>query len=324
LQVVAPDDPQRRRRDELVSHHDLDGDARRRRGPRPWNRGDRRGGVAPAIAWWPIAVLAASGCNALLGLEPTRLGDAGEAGDDAALPDAAASDTGVLSAFSADDAHRAAARFGPPAEVCDALVAGDGCTASVCVPDAPPGRPHAGLITVAGDGALVLLSPGEDGEYPMVTGAGPLYGEGQLVTFSAPGAEVPAFIESVRAPAVIVLGEAWLPALHEDSEPLIPRTGFELTWPAGQDGSWLTLSLVADGGDGRGSWRLACRFPAGTGRAAVPGALLDEAPAGPAVLDLEVKAEVEQTIGDHRVVFRAGVPALRVDRARVGGTVRIP
>src|SRR5262249_38766210 len=101
-----------------------------------------------------------------------------------------------------------------------------------------------------------------------------LFSGGETVTFTAAGADVPAFTASVAMPSKLQITS---PAKPSDSSPVLAvdrEQGFAFSWSGGGSGQAM-ISLFDSSGA-----RVTCSYPAASGSATVPAAALAQLGAG--------------------------------------------
>lgn len=281
---------------------------------------------------WTAGLLVLGGCNAIFGLAPTQLGDDAGGTSDGGVPDAAAASadayppelTGTIGAISekfvdsmgAQEAGFViAASIGHPAQPCNTLIDVGDCTAFLCSAGTDPGPwPDAGTIEILGANAAALV-PNTDGSYTtMYNSTTGLFAEGNPVTFSAPGAQVPMFMQVVTSPMGVDFQQSALPVGNAITT-ITRASGYDLTWTPVPSGTVLFGVVGSNGAVMR------CFFPASRGSGRVePQALLALPTGAGGAQAIVVENQVIQ-VGSYRLTFAASVCARNADGNWVNGSV---
>ena len=158
----------------------------------------------------------------------------------------------------------------------DCVVVTEGpCVVTSCTPSdggvASP-APTAGVIDVAGGVEPVQLTPGGDGKYTAVQGTKSLFDGGEVLTYTAAGADVPAFQDTVKAPEQITVS---LPAPVTPPAKLVVShsSDLKMAWTGGGQSPVKVMIAV-------GSTSLGCTFDVASGAGSIPAAALAHLPAG--------------------------------------------
>jgi hypothetical protein len=125
----------------------------------------------------------------------------------------------------------------------------------------------AGLVTIAGTRELVSLPPSSSLTYGTFQSLDVLWAGGETLTFSATGADVPAFTDSIIAPAQMQITSATvMPPPSQVDDPIIDKSqDFTVTWAAPSFGMVeITMS------DPVVEHQLRCKFEASAGTATIP------------------------------------------------------
>jgi hypothetical protein len=164
-----------------------------------------------------------------------------------------------------------------------------------------PAYPSAGHLTVTG-AATVEVDP-TMGQY-FVFGTGELYVEGGAVTFTAAGAEVPAFSQMVNAPSFLTV------SAPDVAAPLaIPRaTDLALTWSSAPSATDVIVQL--SGMDAAGRATVTCSYDSSTASVTVPSAALMAIPAGTGTISISTTAVATTRAGAWQIEVRAGFTAI--------------
>lgn len=143
------------------------------------------------------------------------------------------------------------------------------------VPSCDP-IPSAGAITVSGSvfGALAM-TPNPNGTYTPVlmasTGA-PVVADGEILTFSAPGADVPAFQQSVIAPGCVAMTVPGSPDGGSEYGSYVISTAADLqiSWTGGESEAFVGVTLTGGQRNGASYVSVSCSFDATLGQGTIP------------------------------------------------------
>src|SRR4051812_14551963 len=159
----------------------------------------------------------------------------------------------------------------------------------------------AGDLTVGGFGMtamLQLITSGMfAGQYSVYMQYMPMFFGGEALTFSAVGAEVPAFGGEVTAPAQLVISKPAHTQLR-----LQRVEDLALGWTGGGAGE-LRVSLAVQ--QMTSTPGVDCAFAANLGGGIIPSAALQTLPSGSGVLTLSVVSESDVAAGDWQVAITA-------------------
>jgi hypothetical protein len=179
----------------------------------------------------------------------------------------------------------------------------------------PPEAISAGTITITGAAApMIVLAPAADQTYAPLMSTTPLFSGGESVTFSAAGAAVPVFTESITTPAKATIT---VPAEPPASAPFLivnRAQDFTVSWSGGGSGQ---LQVALNSEDG--SQRLFCRFAASAGTGKLPSAALSLLPSGTGGFAMASIAVAVHVAGDWAVDVSAYFNAVWPDASIVSG-----
>jgi hypothetical protein len=190
------------------------------------------------------------------------------------------------------------------------------CSVSTCTANdktaTPP--PNAGTITIT-DGAMfnVTLTAAPGQPYTTQAGAtGSIVGA-ELVSVSAAGGDVPAFMTSIAVPRVITLSA---PALDESGVGTVPASGdLVLTFDnRAADGETETKLHVLQSSGLKSN--LYCQLPTESGTATIPGAALDKVRGAGGQLLLLVARAKQVPAGDFAVNVIAFMSAMNTAKSK--------
>lgn len=270
--------------------------------------------------------LALGGCNAIFGLDPTRLGADGATAPDADTTPADAYPaelTGTIYAFSASYQHAgvtivglgASALFGHPASTCTSPVFAGDCEAEQCTSPVDPGPwPDAGRVDIIGT-STVSMTPNPDGSYPYASSSvSTLFADGQQVSFTGAGGTIPAFTATFAAPVSVTFQPNALPAPGLPAT-LVRANGMDLTWPPA---SGLVVVAIVEG-----TSQMVCRFPAERGSGRLEPTTLATLPAGDAMMQSVVVTREDVVAGEYHLALVPEVCARRADGDWVDGPLTL-
>lgn len=206
----------------------------------------------------------------------------------------------------------ASASFYTSAGSCSVMETIGPCDVSQCTSGAPAGQMSAGAITITGAQQAITLTPMLDKSYAQFTTmAAPLYAGGASITFSAAGADVPAFSQTLTMPSKTTITSPAEPATR-----LMVARGAEysLAWSGGGAGI-VQVMLFASNPD----VRLFCRFPASGGTGKVPVAALMKLPAGDGGFAIGAVNREAKVAGDYEVEISGYFNAVWPDSSIVSG-----
>lgn len=166
------------------------------------------------------------------------------------------------------------------------------CAVRTC-PATPPAGASAGTITVTGAAAPVSLVP--QGTNYATLGTPDLYQGGEMLTYAAAGADVPAFTGDL-----VVTSQAQLTAPEitpTSADVVVDRTkDLAVTWTGGSGEITVAISANADP-----MHVVSCRFPASSGADSVPAAALAMLSTGAAVMSFIPTSRKLVVAGDYGV-----------------------
>jgi hypothetical protein len=173
----------------------------------------------------------------------------------------------------------------------------------------------AGSITVSG-GSIpsgTVLTKDDGGIYSMMAvGMDVVVKNGDTITVSATGGDVPAFtaLKVVAAPSYMLTS----PPCSTDCGPLDRTTDLPVTWTGLNDGKIHITLFTASGGP---SQTIACDFPASDGKGTIPTSLLSKLPStGSVGVNVESLNDAQTVPGDYGVT-------LHFQGDNTGGTMTI-
>lgn len=265
---------------------------------------------------YAIVILAACGGG---GGDGDGGGDDGGGGPDAARP----TKSGFVFLQSYDAMNQpgmptrggaASAGFFDSAGACTSMQQIGACKLAMCSTSPPTNAASAGTVTIAGAAMPITLAPRGDDTYAQLTVMTSLFSGGESITFSAAGAEVPAFSQALTMPSKATITS---PAEPPQDSPflIVDRTrDFTVAWAGGGSGE-LQVSLFGT----TGGPTLTCRFPASAGTATVPSAALMMLPAGMGGFAMAAIAETDVVAGDYGVTLSGYFNAVWPDNSIVSG-----
>lgn len=163
------------------------------------------------------------------------------------------------------------------------------CEVFQCTRTAPPAA-SAGAITISGASQPITLMPSVDKTYQTMNAPKPLFTGGELVTFAAAGADVPAFSKSLTMPSQIMITSPTKPS----SSMIINRAqDFTVLWSGGGTGI-LEIGLVTTSSEEA----VFCRFDASASTGTIPSTALQLLPAGAGTFSMTSIAEAKHVVGD--------------------------
>lgn len=242
-------------------------------------------------------------------------GDDGPAGD-AALP----THTGFVSIQSYDAMNvpgmptrggSTSAGFFTGGQYCTTLQTVGPCTLQQCTTAAPAGAQSAGPITISGATKPLSLVPAADMTYAQQTSQTTLFSGGEMITFTAGGAAVPAFAISVTTP-----GKATITAPSKPAAGALLAVSraqdFSISWSGG--GSGFVQVYLSDNAKA-----LFCRFDATSASGKVPASALGMLGPGMGAFAMASISNATKTVGDWGVEASAYFNAVWPDAAIVSG-----
>lgn len=251
-------------------------------------------------------------------------GGGGGGGDDAPGPDAAnpPAHSGFVSIQSYDAMNipntptrggSTSAGFFTAGSACTTMQTIGPCKVQQCATTQPQGAQSAGTITITGATKPLSLVPGTDKLYAQQTSMTSLFNGGDMITFAAAGADVPAFSVTVTTPTKATITA---PAKPAAGSLLAINRGqdFSVSWTGGGSGR---IQIFLSGGAGSPS--LFCKFDASAGTGKVPTAALATMTGTMGSFAMASIAETEKTAGDWGVVASAYFNAVWPDAAIVSG-----
>jgi hypothetical protein len=224
------------------------------------------------------------------------------------------------------------ARFGAGNKVpdftgCTAQTFG-ACTAYTCDTGLTISQPppvSAGTVEVSAGAKAITIQPATNGTYPNSGSLPvPLWGDGDVVTFSATGDVAPAFSRSVWAPGPVTITAPSTPP--SGSRGTIDRTkDLAVAWTNG-GGALLDLELEVSPPFATLSYEMHCRWPSAVGSGVVPSAALAWIPAKTTIARLSSSlTSIEPlTVGDYCVDLETLQDDLAPSGVTFGGRYDIP
>jgi len=243
------------------------------------------------------------------------------AGDDGPGSDAAApSHTGFVQIQSYDAMNvpgtptrggSTSAGFYTAGSYCTTLQTVGACKVQQCMTTAPAGAQSAGTITITGAMKPLSLVPGADMAYAQQTSQTTLFGGGEMITFAAAGATVPAFSITVTTPGKATITAPAKPAVG--AVLVVNRAqDFTVSWTGG--GSGTVQVYLSDSAKS-----LFCRFPASAGSGKVPASALGMLAPGSGAFAMASIGEATKTAGEWGIEATAYFNAVWPDAAIVSG-----
>jgi hypothetical protein len=187
------------------------------------------------------------------------------------------------------------------------------CDLATCTTTPPPAV-SAGVIMITGTTQAITMMPTATKTYDTFMVANPLFNGGESVTFTAAGADVPAFTKTITAPTKATITA---PPKPSASSPFlnIPRgQDFSVSWSGGGTGL-VQVALNSNNAD----QRLFCRFEANAGTGKVPAAALATLPQGNGGFAMASIAHNVFETGDWAIEASAYFNAVWPDNAIVSG-----
>jgi hypothetical protein len=189
------------------------------------------------------------------------------------------------------------------------------CIVQQCDFNATPPAISAGAITLTGGTRPITLAPAADQTYPTLNvQTGLLFDPGATITFSAAGAEVPAFEKSLAMPAKATITS---PAEPPSGSPFLTfdrGQDFTVTWSGGGEG---LMQIALFGPDS--SQLISCRFEASAGSGTLPASALGRLDAGQGGFSMAVFTTTEEFAGDWAVELSGIFNAVWPDNSIVSG-----
>lgn len=205
----------------------------------------------------------------------------------------------------------ASASFYTGAGICSVRETVGPCDVSHCMPGPPAGQTSAGAITITGAQQPITLTPMSDKSYAQFTTAASLFAGGESITFSAAGADVPAFSHTLTTPSKTTVTSPVEPA----TQLMVPRGAeYSVRWSGGRAGVVQVL-LFASNPD----IRLLCRFSASGGTGNVPVAALMKLPVGDGGFAISAVNREAKVAGEYQVEVEAYYNAVWPDNSTVSG-----
>ncbi len=187
------------------------------------------------------------------------------------------------------------------------------CAVRNCGTAQPQGAQSAGTITITGATKPLSLVPGTDKQYVQQTSMTSLFNGGEMITFAAAGADVPAFTVSLTTPTKATITAPAKPAAG--SLLAINRAqDYSVSWSGGGSGQ---VQIFLAGAGGQPS--LFCKFPASAGTGKVPTAALMTMGAGSGSFAMAAISETSKTSGDWGIDASSYFNAVWPDAAIVSG-----
>lgn len=173
------------------------------------------------------------------------------------------------------------------------------------------GAASAGLITISGGAETMTLAPAMDKTYAQQTASERLFMGGETLTYSAQGADIPAFTKTLTAPARATITS---PAKPSTSLAVSRTQDLTVTWTGGAGGK-VQVALIG----ATIASTLLCRFEASAGTGTIPAAALAMLPAGNGGFAMASIADTEQDTGDWAIDVSAYFNAVWPDDSIVSG-----
>ena len=248
-------------------------------------------------------------------------------GDDGPGPDAAPpAHTGFVSIQSYDAMNipgtptrggTTSAGFFTAGAACTTLQTIGPCKVQQCTTTTQSGAQSAGVITITGATKPLSLVPGTDKVYAQQTSTTSLFNGGEMITFTAPGADVPAFTVAVTTPTKATITSPAKPAAG--SLLAVNRAqDFSVSWSGGGTGN---VQVYLSGTTGSPS--LFCRFAASAGTGKVPAAAIAMMTGTTGAFAMASIGLAEATAGDWGIEASAYFNAVWPDAAIVSGGTTI-
>lgn len=250
-------------------------------------------------------------------------GGNGGAGDDGPSPDAAPpAHSGFVSIQSYDAMNipgtptrggSTSAGFFTAGSACTTMQTIGPCKVQQCATTQPQGAQSAGTITITGATKPLSIVPGADKTYPQQTSMTSLYNGGEMITFAAPGADVPAFSVTLTTPTKATITAPAKPAAGS-LLPINRAQDFSVSWTGGGSGR---VQVFLSGAGSSSS--LFCKFDASAGTGKVPAAALATMTGTMGSFAMASIAETESSAGDWGIGASAYFNAVWPDAAIVSG-----
>jgi hypothetical protein len=211
----------------------------------------------------------------------------------------------------------ASAGFFGSGAFCTNLMTIGACDIATCV-STPPAGVSAGTITISGAAQAVTMTPTATATYNTFMTADPLFSGGEMITFTATGADVPAFMKSITAPTKATITA---PAKPSSTSPylMISRSqDFSVSWTGGGSGL-VQVALTSSQAD----QRVFCRFEASAGTGKVPSAALAALATGTGGFAMASIAHSVFETGDYAIEASAYFNAVWPDAAIVSGPTMV-
>jgi hypothetical protein len=158
--------------------------------------------------------------------------------------------------------------------------------------------PNAGTITVSGTMPSFTLNPGLDGTYtPYINMTMSLFGGGENLTFQATGGDVPAFTQTLLAPAQVQLISPGAPG-----QTISRASDYTATWTGGSG----ELQLVLTPASGPQT-NLVCNVSAGAASVVIASSLLMQLPMGSTALLVQTSQRKSFFVGVWRIGLSAAI-----------------
>lgn len=173
-----------------------------------------------------------------------------------------------------------AAFYGQPYTSCTVMMSG-ACLIQTCpVSQPPPPFVSAGNLTLSGGARTITLMPRADKGYTVSSdGTQALWSGGEMLSFSATGADVPAFTASLVAPGPIAITSPTAPS--GGGKLSVSRTSdLTMTWTGGGSAQFRG-GITAVYNNGASSAAVVCTAPASAGSFTIPASLIGQLPQSP-------------------------------------------
>lgn len=187
------------------------------------------------------------------------------------------------------------------------------CEVATCTTTAPPAV-SAGAITITGAAEAITLTPAADHTYATFMASSPLFSGGESITFSAAGADVPAFSASITTPAKTTITSPAKPTPNAPYLNINRTLDMTVRWTGGGSGQ-VQVALDSSNAD----HRIFCRFEASAGSGTLSAAALMTLDAGLGGFAMASIAESEHDAGDWAIDVSAYFNAVWPDNAIVSG-----
>jgi hypothetical protein len=206
----------------------------------------------------------------------------------------------------------ASAGFPASGDYCTTVQTIGACEVKTCT--TPSETVSAGAITITGAAEAITLTPAADHTYATFMTAMPLFAGGESITFSAAGAEVPAFTASITTPAKATITSPAKPTPNAPYLNINRTLDMTVRWTGDGTGQ-VQVALNSSNAE----HRLFCRFDASAGEGTLPTAALMTLDAGLGGFAMGSIADAEHDAGDWAIDVSAYFNAVWPDNAIVSG-----